>query len=148
MRATLGIWLIGFGQDMHKWSWGSFINAFRHMLSANPVVAGLFNRGPHPTGGDSTIWATGTGYDDLESTPMSAQTVIGPPYRMIVDLGNLRNSVSMLVPGQSGNPASSYYSNQIEDWYIARYHPMLYLRQGVEQHTRHKIKLVPGKGDK
>ncbi|OGO33767.1 MAG: hypothetical protein A2W35_12465 [Chloroflexi bacterium RBG_16_57_11] len=145
LRATLDYLYAEFGKDMQQWSWGKLHQCtFRHPLSASPIMAELFNRGPYPTGGDSTtIWATGTGFDDLQTTLMSAKPIIGPPYRMIVDLGDLRNSMSMLVPGQSGNPASPYYDNQIEAWYKARYHPMLYFWQDVEKNTRHKIKLYP-----
>ena len=114
------------------------------MLGANPVMAALFNRGPYPTGGDSTtIWATGTGIDNLMDGSMKDLQMIGPPYRMIVDLGDLRNSMSLLAPGQSGNPASPYYDNQVRAWFQAGYHPMLYARQDVEKHTRHKINLSP-----
>lgn len=132
---------------------------FHHPLSANPIIADLFNRGPFPTGGDgTTIWATGTGYDDLgaplvRQPPAGAQpgvtpqpvpsNVIGPPYRMIVDLGDLRSSLSLLAPGQSGHPASPHYDDQVNAWYQAGYHPMLYDLQDVQQHSRHKLNLLP-----
>ena len=151
------------GTDMQRWGWGKLHQCtFHHALDAHPLIAQLFNRGPYPTGGDSTtIWATGTGFDNLgisgQSTlaaspadtkpvftpPATNAHVIGPPYRMIVDLGELRNSISLLAPGQSGNPASPHYDDQVDPWYQAGYHPMLYYRQDVEQHARHHLILSP-----
>jgi penicillin amidase len=130
---------------MQQWSWGKLHTCtFRHSLCANSLMASLFNRGPYPVGGDSTtLWATGTGYDDLSTLPADATQMIGPPYRMIVDLGDLSNSLSLLAPGQSGNPASPHYDDQIESWFQAGYHPMVYYRQDVEQHTRHQLNLFP-----
>jgi penicillin amidase len=145
LRAALDYLYLELGKEMQQWSWGKLHRCtFRHTLSANPVMAALFNRGPYPTGGDSTtIWATGTGYDNLTEGPINNLPMVGPPYRMIVDLGDLRNSISLLAPGQSGNPASPYYDNQVKAWYRAGYHPMVYLREDVEKHTRHKMILSP-----
>jgi penicillin G amidase len=143
LRSTLDYLSSELGKDMQKWSWGKLHKCtFQHVLSANPVMAGLFNRGPYPIGGDSTtIWAAGTGYTDLGTSPANDLPMIGPPYRMIIDLGDLRNSLSLLAPGQSGNPASVNYDNQIKAWFKAGYHPMLYLKQDVEKHTRRKLNL-------
>jgi penicillin amidase len=145
------------GPDMHKWSWGRLHKCtFLHSLGTQPVTAALFNRGPYPTGGDSTtVWATGAGYEEnfppaprrsppgRTKKPVQPTQLIGPAYRMIVDLGDLRNSISLLAPGQSGNPASPHYDDQITAWYRAGYHPMLYDRQDVEQHTLHRLILKP-----
>jgi penicillin amidase len=148
LQATLDELKGMFGDDMQKWGWGRLHQCtFYHPLGANPIMAALFNRGPYPTGGDSTtIWATGGGYHDLSrsgSIPPEATHLIGPAYRMIVDLGNLRNSLGLLTPGQSGNPASSSYDDQVTAWYQAGYHPMLYDRQDVEQGAQHKLLLSP-----
>lgn len=134
------------GADMSHWGWGKLHHCtFHHALDVNPLMAALFNRGPYPTGGDSTtIWATGTGYDDpATSAPPEAAHMIGPAYRMIVDLGDLRNSMSVLTPGQSGNPASPHYDDQISAWYHAGYHPMLFDRQDIEKQALHQLTLSP-----
>ena len=52
---------------------------------------------------------------------------------MIIDLANLNNSISVLVPGQSGNPASSHYRDQVDDWSHSRYHPMLIDRIEIKE---------------
>ena len=102
------------------------------------MLAGYLNRGPFPIGGDhTTIWATGASYHELIDG-----TFIGPPYRMIVDLGDLRNSCSSLTPGQSGNPASQHYDDQIGPWFSGEYHPMLYYREDIEKNTKHHLVLL------
>jgi penicillin amidase len=154
LRAALDVLKLRLGSDMQQWSWGRLHQCtFRHSLGSHPLLAELFNRGPYPIGGDSTtIWATGAGYEDFDvpassatSDPASTATpiIIGPPYRMIVDLGDLRNSLSLLAPGQSGNLASPHYDDQIQAWFQGKYHPMLYYRQDVEGHMRHRLDLLP-----
>jgi penicillin amidase len=159
LQAAIDELKTGLGADMQKWSWGRLHKCtFIHCLGSQPVTAALFNRGPYPTGGDSTtLWAAGAGYEEYvlpasrksspgraKKTPPPARTqLIGPAYRMIVDLGNLRNSVSLLAPGQSGNPASPHYDDQVTAWYRAGYHPMLYDLKDVEQHAIHRLILTP-----
>ncbi len=69
--------------------------------------------------------------------------MVGPPFRMIIDLNKLENSLSILAPGQSGNPASPHYSDQIEAWFKGKYHPILYYQPEIEKQARHRLKLLP-----
>jgi len=64
---------------------------------------------------------------DLESA-----SVIGPPFRFIADLADWRNCLGLLAPGQSGNPASPHYDDQVKAWFTAGYHPLLWERADVE----------------
>jgi penicillin amidase len=99
----------------------------------------LFNRGPYPASGDSTtLWATGSNRHNLDSGG-----IIGPPFRFIADLGDLRNSWGLLAPGQSGQPGSRHYDDQIEAWFKGEYHPMLYAREDVEREAVDRLRLVP-----
>jgi penicillin amidase len=78
------------GPEPKRWSWGRLHQVtFQHVLGAQPTLATVFNLGPFPIGGDhTTLWATGASYHNLDTSSM-----IGPPYRMIVDLGNLDASI-------------------------------------------------------
>ncbi|MBN2549662.1 MAG: penicillin acylase family protein [Anaerolineales bacterium] len=130
------------GPDMEAWGWGKLHTlSFKHVLSAGmEPLQRLFNRGPFPLGGDSnTVWATGSSSFDLNT-----EQVVGPPFRMIVDLGDLSNSLGLLSPGQSGNPTSPFYDNQIQDWFSAKYHRMLFERNQVEAGACFILKLSPG----
>jgi penicillin amidase len=129
-----------FGPEMKDWTWGTLHQlTFVHPLGSNPILASVFNIGPFPVGGDhTTVLATGSNYHNLDSSQ-----IVGPPYRMIVDLGDLNNSISLLAPGQSGNPASPYFSDQIDAWFQGDYHPILIDRLRIEESTRHTLKLIP-----
>jgi penicillin amidase len=61
---------------------------------------------------------------------------------MIVDLGDVRNSVSLLTPGQSGQPGSPHYDDQIAAWSTGEYHPMLFTREDVEREFQHRLRLL------
>ncbi len=90
-------------------------------------------------GGDATtVWATGTSQHDLNS-----EGVVGPPFRFIADMGNLRNSLGLLAPGQSGQPGSEHYDDQAQAWFNGEYHPMLYAREDVEREAEAKLRLEP-----
>jgi penicillin amidase len=129
------------GPDPNLWSWGQIHQlTFSHVISANPTLGAFFNRGPFASGGDqSTIWASGSSYHDL-----SSEQFIGPPYRMIIDLGDLNNSKSVLIPGQSGIPSNYHYDDQIQTWFNGKYHPIIYQQQEVEKKSTELLILMPG----
>ena len=128
------------GREMDKWQWGNIHKAsFVHYLSSNPLMSMIFSRGPFAVGGDNTtLWATGASYHNLDCSFM-----VGPPFRIIVDLSNLDNSLGLLAPGQSGNPSSPHYDDQVQSWFKAGYHSMYYSSSQVNQYTVHLLKLIP-----
>lgn len=50
----------------------------------------------------------------------------GPSWRMVVDLGDTLNAYVVYPGGQSGNPASKYYDNMIDDWAKGNYYHALF----------------------
>jgi penicillin G amidase len=129
-----------FGNDEKGWTWGKIHQfTFKHLVGSNKMLAPFFNRGPIPLGGDfTTIWATGSSFHKL-----TGEAVIGPPYRMIVNLGDLSDSWSMLTPGQSGIPRSPHYDDQIDKWLNKGYHRILYYRTDVQEGAKNTLKLTP-----
>ena len=142
LRRTVTLLREALGPDTHDWSWGRLHTlTLGHALGRRLAPRPVFNRGPVSLGGDqNTIWATGSSRTDVRG-----QRIVGPVYRMIVDLGDVRNSRSVLLPGQSGRPGSRYYEDQVEDWLEGGYHPMLYRREDVEREARHRLHLMAGK---
>jgi penicillin amidase len=126
------------GPDAANWAWGRLHTlTFGHVAGAVAALGRHFNRGPYPLPGDgNTVWATGGGL-----TPAESRAVIGPPFRFIADLGDLRNSLGLLAPGNSGRPASPHYDDQIAAWFKGEYHPMLYAREDVEHEARARLVL-------
>jgi len=133
LKTTLGL-------SMESWSWGKLHNlTFIHPLGHVKAMGKALNRGPYPLGGDgTTIWASYSNMHDLDSS-----IIIGPPYRFIADLSHLDKSLGVLVPGQSGNPSSPHYDDQIESWFKGEYHSILYLKKDVNKYTEAKLRLMP-----
>jgi penicillin amidase len=130
------------GPQPQDWQWGKVHQLlFAHPLGSQAVLSAFFNRGPYPIGGDqNTVWATGSRPHVPEG-----QQLIGPAYRMIVDLGNLENSCAILTPGQSGRPGTAHYDDQIEDWFEGNYHPMLFTEAQLAKQPLKMLRLTPGK---
>ncbi|RPJ45956.1 MAG: penicillin acylase family protein, partial [Chloroflexi bacterium] len=129
------------GPDINRWEWGYFHQlTFRHVIGREKPFDAVFNRGPYPIGGDgNTIWATASLLDRMDSS----DGMVGPPFRFIADLSDLSQSISVLVPGQSGQVGSIHYDDQIEDWMQGAYHPVLYHREDVLQNQEACLELIP-----
>jgi penicillin amidase len=140
LRETIEFLKQELGNRTEEWSWGQLHRlTFGHKLGRARPLGQVFNRGPYPVGGDGgTIWATGSSFHNLKS-----EAIVGPAYRFIADLGDLRNSLGVLAPGQSGHPGSPHYDDQIGDWFTQGYHPILYVREDVEQAIEAKLRLEP-----
>ena len=63
--------------------------------------------------------------------------------RFIADLSDWNRTLGMLVPGQSGHPASPTYANNIESWFRGEYHPMVFDREVVLDAADAVLNLVP-----
>ncbi len=128
------------GPEPKDWAWGKLHTlTYAHTLGRLRPLDLLFNRGPYPLGGDdTTVWATGAARHDL-----SCERIIGPPYRFIADLGDLDHALGLLAPGQSGQPGSKHYDDQIRAWFEGGYHPLLYAREDVEREMEAKLRLLP-----
>ena len=121
------------GADMSRWRWGLLHKVeFRH-----PLARKDWNRGPYerPGDGNTVNAAGGSGF---------SQTA-GASYRQIIDLGDWDKSVMTNVPGESGDPASPFYDNLVDEWLKGRYHPMLFSRKAVEAAEAERITLTPAR---
>ena len=140
LRDTVDFLKAELGPEIGDWAWGKLHTlTYRHTLGQVKPLDRLLNRGPYPLDGDgTTLCATGSALYDLRR-----QEIVAAPYRFVVDLGDLRNSVGLLVPGQSGQPGSPHYDDQIEAWFRGENHPLLYHRQDVEREAEARLRLVP-----
>jgi penicillin amidase len=128
------------GKDPTKWAWGDLhtITFENQVMSSFPFIRDAFNRGPFPTSGGSAIvnatgWNTQGGY----------HVISVPSMRMIVDLGNLSNSLTMHTTGQSGHPYHPHYFDMVDPWRLVQYHPMLWNRSDIEANSEGHLMLVP-----
>jgi penicillin amidase len=141
LRQTVDELKTKFGPSIESWEWSKLHKIrFSHTLGQVKPLDKLFNRGPYPVGGDfNTIWNTATRYHDL-----SVDNVVGPPFRFIADLSDLDHCLGLLAPGQSGQPGSKHYDDQIQAWFNRGYHPMFFNRQAVEKEAIGRLQLIPG----
>jgi len=140
LRRTVDFLRHRMGPQLRDWTWGRLHTlTFTHVLGRFPQLSPFFNRGPYPLGGDSsTVWAATTSLFELHGEGM-----VGPPFRFVVDLADLDHALGLLAPGQSGNPASLHYDDQVEPWFNGGYHPMLFRREDLEQHLESRLELLP-----
>ncbi len=123
------------GPDPRKWAWGDVHHAsFEHPLAFTPDRRALMNLPAVRRGGDGTTPnATGAG----------ARQTAGASYREVIDLSDWDASVTINVPGESGQPGSDYYSNLLPLWAEGQYHQMAFSRAAVERVAAKKLRLLP-----
>ena len=89
-----------FGSDISQWKYGKIHKmTYSHPLGTIKPLDKIFNRGPYPVGGDIDTVNMGA---SLPNQPETVVTV--PSYRQIVNLADLKASLSGHAPGQSGHP--------------------------------------------
>ena len=122
LRARLGL-------DPAKWRWGALHTVtFAHPLSAGlpgPLRA-LFDIGPYERAGDG--YSVNNGAYTL-TAPFAVRSHASE--RMIVDLGDLDDSWSVLPTGQSGQPLSRHWGDQTRLWLRGELHPMWFTRERI-----------------
>ena len=124
-----------------NWAWGRMHQIrYGHPMGSVRILAGFFNRGPYPLGGDGTT-PNQTSYAP-ELPPGLAQMVAS--YRQIYDVGDWDAARTVTTSGQSGHPLSPNYADQIPMWLEGVYHPMPWSREAVEAVTVHRLRLEPG----
>ncbi len=130
------------GGDPQDWEWGQLHGAsFRNETlgeSGVGLIEGRFNRGPYPVGGGTDI-VNAIGYYADEGFEVTWV----PSMRMIVDLGDLDNSLAIHTTGQSGHAYSSHYQDMIESWASGEHWPMRWDRESIERHAEGTLLLVP-----
>ena len=138
------------GSDSSKWTWGAlhtttFENETLGRSGVGPIES-LFNRGPFATaGGTGIVNATGANLarDDADPTVNPYAVATGPSMRMIVDLSNLSQSLTIHTTGQSGHAFAAHYIDFADDWRLIRYHPMLWDRAAIEADAEAHLTLTP-----
>jgi penicillin amidase len=108
------------GPEMARWQWGNLHTiTLRHPLSSRGELSPLLDRGGYALGGNS-LTVCNTGYDPASGTYEAA---LGANYRLIADMGsNPPGLWAVDAAGQSGNPGSAHYCNQLTEWLAGDYH--------------------------
>jgi penicillin amidase len=130
------------GDNPAMWEWGDLhalelVNDTFGTSGIAPIEM-LFNRGPYPVGGGSSVanatgWVLGQGF----------QTVTVPSMRMVVDLGDLDRSQWHHLTGASGHAFHPNYVDQTPAWQRAELLPWAFTPEAVAATTTHTLRLVP-----
>jgi penicillin amidase len=128
------------GKDPRKWAWGDLhtITFKDPVMDSFPIIRNAFNRGPFPTSGGSVI-VNATGWN----SQVGYQVTSVPSMRMIVDLKDLSNSLTIHTTGQSGHPYHTHNIDMVDPWRQIEYHPMLWDRTTIEGTAEGHLRLTP-----
>ncbi len=130
------------GKNPDKWNWGGLHTAtFRNGTLGESGIApieALFNRGPFAlSGGEELVNATGW------NATLDYSVDWLPSMRMIVDLGNLGNSLSVHTTGQSGHAYHPHYIDMADLWRNILYYPMMWEEQVITASAEAHLQLQP-----
>ncbi len=133
------------GKDPHKWRWGdlhtaTFENETLGKSGIAPIEA-LFNRGPFRTSGGAEI-VNATSWDPVKGFGVSWL----PSMRMIVDLGNMDNSLAIHTTGESGHAYHPHYIDMANLWRLIQYRPLPISPEAIKRQAREHVRLLPMKG--
>jgi len=127
------------GSDTADWSWGQVRPlTFRHRFGDRKPFDRVFNLGPIPWGGSGTVGAAEVSPLDPTGNPFAVDSL-----RMVVDVGAWDNSRFVLPGGQSGNPLSAHYSDQLPLWEQGTGIPIPWSETEVAKATRETLRLSP-----
>ncbi len=107
-----------YGADESKWAWGTIDKIrFSHPLSAAPLIGSVFAVEPLPYRGSGTSPNVGA------AVSMRLVTVPG-------DWDKTRQGITL---GQSGNPRSPFYKDQLNDWAAGNTPVFPFSKEAVEK---------------
>ena len=132
------------GADPRNWKWGRLHGSTfdNESLGRSGVgfIEAIFNRGPFPTSGGSSI-VNATGFNLTADEPYATRSV--PSMRMIVDMSDLENTRMIHTTGQSGHAYARHYIDMADQWRLIQYNPMPFGRAAVEQAAVDRLQLRP-----
>ena len=129
------------GDDMADWRWGKAHRAdFVHrVFSRVPLIDRLIEMTIETDGGDDTVnrgQSVGFG-------PSPHRHSHGAGYRAVYDLSDLARSRFSIATGQSGNPLSSHYRDQLERWRDGGHIEIAIDRETARRRAAAALLLVP-----
>ena len=128
------------GPDPSDWAWGKLHHAqFMHALAplADDAMRAQLTVGRLAMGG-SAFSPRAAAYRTSDFSVIS-----GASFRMVIDVGNWDQSVTINTPGQSGDPFNPHYRDLAPLWAGGDYVPLLYSREAVERAASEAFRLMP-----
>lgn len=133
-----------YGPDPARWAWGrirplTLVHPLGDPRRSPRLLQRLLNLGPFPWGGDAnTVSAAGVSPLD----PTDPVTFIAS-LRMVIDVGNWDETRVALPGGQSGNPLSRHYADQLALWLRGDGLRLVWTEDAVTRETVAVLELLP-----
>lgn len=109
-------------QDINTWNWGELHKVkFFHPFGRVEAMDKTFNIGPFDIGGDQTTVNNSEYHFKDVLTEGSFPNIVGPTFRMIVNLADIEHPLTVNSTGQSGQPLHENYSDQSRMWLYGEY---------------------------
>ncbi len=126
--------------DVARWAWGRVRPlTLQHAVGGRAPLDKIFNLGPFPWGGDAcTVAQAATDLSNPEANSFFVASL-----RMVVDAGNWDESRFILPSGQSGNPLSPHYDDQLSLWQRGEGVPIAWSRAKVDEVAQDVLRLTP-----
>lgn len=126
-----------YGEDSGGWRWGDEHRMpWRHNLGRDGALAELLNLPDVEIGGDATtVFNT--------ATPSGITAAAGASFRQIYDLADLNAARICIPPGNSGQPGSPHYRDNVERWRDVEYHPLFIEWADIEANAEGELRLTP-----
>ena len=119
------------GADETKWSWGNRVKiTFPHPLAFAPLVGGQFVIPTLPQNGSG-----GAGASPNVGAAVSMRLIASPP--------NWDSTRHGITTGQSGDPKSPYWKDQLDAWYSGETPVFPFTKKAVEKATKETLVLMP-----
>jgi penicillin amidase len=130
------------GSKPDQWKWGRLhTKTFVHQplgQSGIGIIERLFNTKAIPARGDN-FTVDAAWFDYAQPFSMSG----GVSQRLIVDLGDWGNSLSVHSTGQSGQLFHPHRADMVRPWQNVEYHPLLFSRADAEARAEGTLTLSP-----
>ena len=116
------------GSNKSQWTWGRLTQArFQHPLANTPLIGQQFAISPVPqSGGNYTV----------NRGPLVSM-------RYVADVGNWDNTRQGITLGQSGDPSSPHWKDQLESWRTVEPPVFPFSKNGVAGATTETLVLIP-----
>jgi penicillin amidase len=126
------------GDDPSAWRWGDDHQiGWNHSLGRDAELRDVVNLPAVEVGGDvNTVFNTSLAYGATASSGVS--------FRQIYDLRDLNAARICIPPGNSGQPGSPHYGDNVERWRDVEYHPLYIDWDDIEANAEATLTLTPG----
>ncbi len=125
------------GDNPKNWTWNKVHSIeYQHAMGKAKALRGFFNVGPFEINGSNEV-INNLMFTFNEEGKYTVKA--GPSTRRVIDFSDIENSWSILPTGQSGNPMSSHYDDQVEMYSKGVFRKMLLNKKEIQKTSSNLI---------